>query len=113
MKTELKSFEIREGNGNVGAYKRGFVEAENARKALITAHRIGMICSPWDVRITKDIEGDDVQARVESFVGCNDLGVRWLAEANDVEEINRRIHESLANRFGIEQPYKTDAELAS
>lgn len=104
---ELKKFEIREGNGNVGCYRRGYVEAETAGKALIKAHRQGMICSPRDVRITKDIEGDDVQAYLNSYVGYNDLGCRWCAEACDVEEINKRI----SNALGIE--HKTDMELAS
>lgn len=104
---ELKQFEIREGNGNVGCYKRGYVEAETAGKALIKAHREGMICSPWDVRVTKDIEGDNVQAYLNSYVGNGPLGVRWSAEACDVEEINKRISKSL----GLE--YKTNMELAS
>lgn len=108
----LKKFEIREGNGYDGAYRRGVIEAEDAYKALIKAHRIGMIRSPWDVRITKDIEGDHVQARVESMVNCGDLGVRWLAEANDIEEMNKRLHNALAKQCGIDQPYKSDIELA-
>ena len=95
----MKKFEIREGNGNVGCYYRGIVEANTASEALIKAHREGMICSPWDVRITKDIDGDDVYANVASFVGCNDLGCRWIAEAKDIEEMNR-INES-DNYFGL------------
>ena len=63
---ELKKFEIREGNGNVGCYRRGYVEAETAGKALIKAHRQGMICSPRDVRVTKDIEGEVVQCIIHT-----------------------------------------------
>jgi hypothetical protein len=105
--SDLKSFEIREGNGNVGCYRRGVVEAETAGKALIKAHRMGMICSPWDVRVTKDIEGDDVQAYLTSYVGNGPLGARWCAESHDVEEINKRISESLGLK------HMTDMELAS
>jgi len=89
----LKLYEIREGNGNDGCRRRGTVEAESARQALIKAHRMGMICSPWDVRPTMDIEGDDEQAHLASYVNCNDLGCRWCAEANDIVAIEQRLRE--------------------
>lgn len=82
----MKRFEIREGDGNSGCYVRGHVIAINAFDALTKAHRIGMIRSPWDVRITKDIDGDDRSAVVASYVrpifgdAC-----RWVAEANLVD----------------------------
>ena len=91
MSETLKEFEIREGNGNDGAYLRGTVEAVDAFEALKKASRMGMINQPWDVKITKDIEGDSVQAHIASYVNNGPLGVRWLAEANDIEEMNKRI----------------------
>lgn len=108
----MKKFEIREGNGNDGCYKRGIVEAESASKALIKAHRQGMICSPRDVRITKDIEGDDFQATVSSYAGGFDYA-RWTAEANDIEYMDRIHHEALVKMTGMNTPYLTDIELAS
>jgi hypothetical protein len=88
-----RSYEIREGNGFDGCRRRGTVEAESAREALILAHRIGMICSPWDVRPTIDVHGDATQAYLISHVGGNESGCRWCAEANDIVAIERRIQE--------------------
>ena len=86
-----KVYEIREGNGLDGCYRRGTIEAASAKEALILAHRLGMICSPGDVRPTIDIEGDDIQAYLVSYVGGGESGCRWCAEANDLVAIERRL----------------------
>jgi len=86
-----KVYEIREGNGKDGCYRRGTIEAESAKEALILADQIGMICSPSDVRPTIDIEGDDEQAYLVSYVGGGEFGCRWCAEANDIVAIDLRL----------------------
>jgi len=88
-----KLYEIREGNGNDGCRRRGTVESESAGQALILAYRMGMINPPPDVRPTVDVEGDSIQAYLVSHVGCNDLGCRWCAEANDIVAIEQRLQE--------------------
>jgi hypothetical protein len=76
-------FEIREGDGNAGEYHRCDIMATSASEALILAHRHGFIRSPWDIRITRDIDGDNVNAYVVSYVkpifgdSC-----RWSASAS-------------------------------
>ncbi len=76
-------FEVREGNGNEGECRRCEILAPNAYHALILAHCRGFITSPWDVKITKDIEGDTTNAYVASYVkpifgdAC-----RWSASAS-------------------------------
>jgi len=86
-----KVYEIREGNGLDGCYRRGTIEAASAKEALILADQIGMICSPGDVRPTIDVEGDDIQAYLVSYVGGGEFGCRWCAEANDIVAIDRRL----------------------
>lgn len=76
-------FEIREGDGNMGCYRRGVIEAEDAYEALRKASRQKMICKPRDVVLTRDIEGDDQFAVVCSYVApiFGDV-CRWVAEAS-------------------------------
>ncbi len=76
-------FEVREGDGNMGDRHICDIYATSAYEALIRAHRSGFIVSPWDVRITKDIQGDDIDAYVASYVrpiygDC----CRWSASAS-------------------------------
>jgi hypothetical protein len=75
-------FEIREGDGNQGEFHRCDIMATSASEALIKAHRHGFIASPWDVRITKDVDGDGLRAWAASYVmpiysDC----CRWSASA--------------------------------
>jgi len=88
-----KVYEIREGNGKDGCYRRGTIEAVTAKEALILAHRLSMISTPPDVRPTIDIEGDDEQAYLVSYVGGGESGCRWCAEANDIAAIEKRLQE--------------------
>ena len=75
-------FEVREGDGNVGEYHRCDILATSASEALIRAHRHGFISSPWDVRITRDIDGDDIGSSVASFVNpIYGETCRWTASA--------------------------------
>ena len=76
-------FDVREGDGNQGEYHRCTILAKDAPSALVAAHRHGLIRSPWDVRITKDIEGDDINAQVASYVApIWDYACRWTASAS-------------------------------
>ena len=76
-------FEVREGDGNIGEYRRCDIVAANASEALVLAHRHGFISSPWDVRITKDVEGDDINAYVSSYVSpIYGDSCRWSASAS-------------------------------
>ncbi len=76
-------FEIREGDGNRGQYHRCNIMASSAGDALILAHRNGFIRSPWDVRITKDIDGDNVTAYAVSYVKpIYGDSCRWSASAS-------------------------------
>jgi len=86
-----KVYEIREGNGRDGCYRRGTIEAASAKEALLLADQSGMICSPPDVRPTIDVEGDDIQAYLVSYVGGGEFGCRWCAEANDIVAIDLRL----------------------
>jgi hypothetical protein len=82
-------FEIREGDGNMGCYHRGTVEASNAFDALRKASRQGMICKPYDVVLKRDIEGDDQFAVVCSYVApIYGDSSRWVAEARLIESNN-------------------------
>ena len=75
-------FEIREGDGNMGEYHRCDILATSASEALIKSHRHGFISSPWDVRITRDIDGDDISSSAASFVKPIYGGAcRWTASA--------------------------------
>ncbi len=75
-------FEIREGNGNDGTYKRGHVDASDAFQAIRKASRINMIGKPRDVVLKRDIEGDIVRATVCSYVRpIFGSDCRWIAEA--------------------------------
>lgn len=76
-------FEVREGNGNMGEHHRCDIYATSASEALVKAHRHGFISSPWDVRITKDIECDGITAAVASYVRpiFGDV-CRWTASAS-------------------------------
>lgn len=75
-------YEIREGDGNRGCYRRGIVQARNAFHALELASRSGMICKPRDAKLA-DIDGDDQNAYLASYVApIYGDACRWLAEAN-------------------------------
>jgi hypothetical protein len=77
------AFEVREGNGNSGEYHRCDIMAANAYHALILAHCRGFITSPWDVKITRDIEGDTANACVASYVKpIYGDSCRWSASAS-------------------------------
>lgn len=74
-----KTYLVREGDGNDGTFKRGFIEATDAFEALRKASRRGMISKPKVVTLGS-MEGDDMHAYLtdyrEGFNGC-----RWTAEA--------------------------------
>ena len=75
-------FEVRECNGSIGEFHRCEIYAANAAEALLRTHRHGFIRAPRDVRIEKDIEGDDVAAIVASqFLPTNEGSCRWSASA--------------------------------
>lgn len=75
-------FEVREGDGSQGEYHRCDIMATSASEALIKAHRHGFIKSPYDVRITMDIEGDDIGSCVASYVKpIYGDACRWSASA--------------------------------
>ena len=101
----LKTFEVREGDGNEGTYRRGTVEAVNAfealrlasRRGLISkqveavnafealrlASRRGLISKPRDVVLSRDIDGDEQNAYAASFVSpIYGDACRWTAEAH-------------------------------
>lgn len=90
-------FEVRQGDGNSGEFHVCDIYARNAYEALVNAHRHGLIRSPWDVRITMDIDGDNASAHVASYVkpiwgdSC-----RWSASAHIA---NNSINQSL---LGVE-----------
>ena len=81
----MSKYEIREGNGNDGELIVGQIEADDAVKAIINSHRMGMIRSPRDVRITQDTNGDSVRACVVSLVDpiVGD-SARWCASARKI-----------------------------
>jgi hypothetical protein len=84
----MAKFEIREGDGNVGCYHRGIIEADNAFDALRKASRTGLISRPRDVVLSRDIDGDDQHAYIASFVSpIYGDACRWCAEAH-LEEDN-------------------------
>lgn len=81
-------FEIREGDGNVGCYRRGVIEAEDAYDALRKASRRGMIHKTRDVVLSRDIEGDDQFAIVSSYVApIFGDACRWVAQAMIIEGV--------------------------
>lgn len=82
----MPMFEIREGDGNDGCFRRGQIEATNAFEALRKASRTGLITKTRDVRMKYDIDGDDQHAYVASFVApIYGDACRWCAEAHIVE----------------------------
>jgi len=81
----VKHFEIREGDGNEGCYRRGTIEASNAFEALRKASRTGMIHKTRDVTL-RSMDGDDEHAYLASYVSpIYGDACRWCAEANLVE----------------------------
>lgn len=78
----LRQFEIREGNGNEGEYRRGYVNAVDSFEALRIASRQGMIVRPWDVKIDS-MDGDDTHAYLVSYVApIYGDSCRWCASAS-------------------------------
>lgn len=81
-----KLYEIREGDGNDGCYRRGTIEATDAFQALRLASRRGMIQKPRDVKLS-DFSGDDEHCYAVSYVApIYGDACRWCAEANLVEK---------------------------
>ena len=86
VKQDLREFEIREGDGNVGCYRRGTVMAIDAFDALRLASRQGLIRKPWDVKLSQ-ADGDDISASLASFVKpIYGDACRWIASAEIVEK---------------------------
>lgn len=78
-------FEIREGNGNDGTWRRGEIEARNAFDAIRKASRTKLIWKTRDVVLKNDIEGDNQFAIVCSYVApIFGDSCRWIAEARIV-----------------------------
>ena len=85
----MPKFEIREGDGNQGCFRRGEVEAKDAFDALRIASRTKMICKPYDV-VLRDTDGDEQHAYLASYVApIFGDSCRWLAEAHLIEEGNQ------------------------
>ena len=57
----MKQYQIREGDGNDGEFKRGIIEAKDAFDALRKASRRGMINKPKCV-LHRNVMGDDDSA---------------------------------------------------
>jgi hypothetical protein len=82
----MTTYEIREGNGNDGCYRRGTIEANSAFDALRLASRRKMIHKPYDVKL-RDMDGDDQYAYLCSYVApIFGDSCRWIAEANLLPE---------------------------
>ena len=82
----MKTFEIREGDGNDGCYHRGEIAASDAFEALRLASRRGLIRKPYDVVLKRDIDGDDQHAVVASYRSpIFGDACRWVAEAHLIE----------------------------
>lgn len=78
----LNTYEIREGDGNDGCYRRGTIEAPNAFEALRRASRMRMICKPYDVTL-RSMDGDEQSAYLASYVApIYGDACRWCAEAH-------------------------------
>lgn len=76
-------FDVSEGDGNQGEHHRCSIMAVDAFEALKLAHKHGYIRSPWDVRITKDMDGDAQSAYVASYVSpIYGDACRWTASAS-------------------------------
>ena len=81
-KVALNTYEIREGDGNQGCYRRGTIEACNAFEALRLASRRGMIHKPYDVTLGS-MDGDDQNAYLASYVApIYGDSCRWCAESH-------------------------------
>ena len=80
-----RSFEIREGDGNQGEYRRGTIEADDAFEALRLASRRGLICKP-KVVMYADFDGDDQSCYAASYVSpiWGDA-CRWTASARLID----------------------------
>ena len=80
-----RSFEIREGDGNQGEYRRGTIEAEHAFEALRLASRRGMIFKPKDVTYAS-FDGDDQHCHAASYVSpIYGDACRWTASARLID----------------------------
>jgi hypothetical protein len=78
----LKTFVIREGDGNDGCYRRGTVEATDAFEALRKASRTKMIWKPKCVTLSS-MDGDDQSAYLTDY--CHSIfgdAAAWCAEAH-------------------------------
>jgi len=77
----MPMFEIREGNGNDGEYRRGTIEAADAFEALRKASRSRMIWKPKTVTLSS-ADGDDLQAHLADYVApIFGDACRWTASA--------------------------------
>lgn len=82
---DIPLFEIREGDGNEGCFRRGTISAVDAFEALRLASRRGMIYKPRDTKVS-DIDGDNEHASWCSYVApIFGDACRWIAEANIVK----------------------------
>ena len=78
----LKTFVIREGNGNDGCYRRGTIEATDAFEALRKASRTRLIWKPKCVTLAS-MDGDDQSAYLTDY--CHSIfgdAAAWCAEAH-------------------------------
>lgn len=86
VKRELQEYEIREGDGNQGCYRRGTVMAIDAFHALRVASRKGLIRKPWDAKFSQT-DGDCSFADLASYVSpIYDGACRWIATAEIVKK---------------------------
>ena len=82
----MNNYQIREGNGNDGEYRRGVIQAPDAFEALRLASRRGMICKPKDVTLDS-FDGDDQHCYAASYVApIYGDACRWTASASLISE---------------------------
>jgi len=78
----IKRYQIREGDGNDGEYKRGIIVADDAFEALTRASKSGMISKPRDVTYDS-FDGDEQQCHAASYVApIYGDSCRWCASAS-------------------------------
>lgn len=78
----MRTYEIREGNGNDGEYRRGFIDAVDSFEALRKASRRRMIWKPKSVTLSS-MDGDDEQSYLVDY--SNPIfgdACRWCASAS-------------------------------
>lgn len=84
----MRTFQIREGNGNDGEFKRGEIKASDAISAIRKASRIGMINKPKCV-LHRNVMGDDLSAFLVDY--CHQIYGDCCAWSASAIQINTPI----------------------